>query len=218
MNKQINHEETIKAIEEASRYLASHYETCKVYNNKLGEIVSNENLSEKGKYEEKAKVTDAFKVHIEENICKIEECVKIAREIEEANMQILELDNLELMNAVNIINVMGSKLDYDNKKQIIESTKGNYQAQVLIRSLFDKFEINYKEFKSFVVNPSIVFTQLEEEVSSLRMQPEKSINSASIVEKTFNNILKNIGSDVVIDIGIDNSEYLDKLAKSVMGV
>lgn len=118
----------------------------------------------------------------------------------------LDLNNLEFVNAVQIVKTVGNAMPHEQQKKIAEQFRGNYPAERILAQLYSDIGMTY------VVEPTDfgkLCTALTTAIGGFASQSEKTAGAFRNIEKVLNEMLKYCQSNHVVDLGVSEQAFME---------
>lgn len=217
----LNHDETKREIESIRNEIRSIANEAIDFNNKKGEIINNELMSDFGKAEQRRVIEEKFKsvcLAINDNI---QESLDRILEIETKNNAMFDVADNELQASIQLIKSVNGKLETETIDNIVNSFKGNKQALIMLKSIFEAYDIDTKYIDKYIIDIDGFIGERKELVYSLTADANTTTHKMQKLCNDLYRLAENLGiqfSEEEKDTGISLEEYYDSMARSAMGL
>lgn len=127
----------------------------------------------------------------------------------ELSQATVDYDDTSFLNAVNLINAMGTSMPYEQLAKIAKSFRGNYPAEKFLSELYEKYELPYTVT---LTNFEQLSNELGGYISVFNSDADKRPQSYAGIEKTLNKMLDSINSDYRVDLGVSELAFLETVS------
>lgn len=217
----LNHDTAKRGIESVRNTVRRIAPDAIKYNEKVGYLVKCEDLSEQGKATRRAEYAEEFKT-----LCKgyDEDFQKALDEIKEAelkNNELFDITDNELQTAIQLIKAVDGQIEQETRNNIVNKFKGNKQALIMLKSVYEAYEIDTKylvkhivDIESFIEERKALAHSLVADVNTTTHKMQKICNDLYYLAE----LLGIPFTEEEKDTGLNLDEYYDKLARSAMGL
>lgn len=140
------------------------------------------------------------------NSTMLERAADIARNESALAEKPLNLNDLEFVNAVQIVKTVGAGMPHEQQKKIAEQFRGNYPAERILAKLYSDMGMTY------IVEPTDfgkLCAELTTAIGGFASQPEKTAGAFRNIEKVLNEMLKCCQSGHVVNLGVSEQAFME---------
>lgn len=127
----------------------------------------------------------------------------------------------ELQASIQLIKSVNGKLETETIDNIVNSFKGNKQALIMLKSIFEAYDIDTKYIDKYIIDIDGFIGERKELVYSLTADANTTTHKMQKLCNDLYRLAENLGiqfSEEEKDTGLSLEEYYDSMARSAMGL
>lgn len=168
-----------------------------------------------------SELTSNIRAYALNNLKDLEKLLNDVLKAGQENEKVFNMDDPKLQASIQLINTVGKAMDYQTRDNIVRSFIGDQQALIMIRSLFEAKDIDRDLVRKYIFSFEDKVDQMKELIIPLTYEAEKSMYNITKLAGMLKGLAALCGfelSETEADLGIDENEYLNQLARASLGM